>query len=76
MPLNSIQFLCALLCSTGKSTLLRTIGAVALLANAGLRVPAVSATVPFYDSYVLRNFSGDSPLEGKSSFALEMADVG
>lgn len=49
---------------------------MALLANAGLRVPAASASVPFFDAYVLRNFSGDSPLEGKSSFALEMADMG
>ena len=31
--------------------------------------------MPFYDSFMLRNYSGDSPLENLSSFALEMADV-
>ncbi|GAX83118.1 hypothetical protein CEUSTIGMA_g10544.t1 [Chlamydomonas eustigma] len=59
----------------GKSTILRSIAAVAILGNCGLLVPAESATIPFYDAYMLRNFSGDSPLEGLSSFALEMVDV-
>ena len=31
--------------------------------------------VPFYDAFMLRNFSGDSPQEGLSSFALECVDM-
>eukprot|EP00798_Chlamydomonas_sp_ICE-L_P019907 gene19907-26610_t len=60
----------------GKSTLLRSVAAVSLLANCGLMVPAQSATVPAIDALMLRNFSGDSPLEGKSSFAMEMVIAG
>ena len=48
---------------------------VALLGCCGLMVPSAKASVPFYDAFMLRNFSGDSPLEGLSSFALEMVDV-
>ena len=48
---------------------------VALLGCCGLMVPAAEAAVPFYDAFILRNSSGDSPLEGLSSFALEMVDV-
>eukprot|EP00798_Chlamydomonas_sp_ICE-L_P002646 gene2646-5023_t len=78
----------------GKSTLLRSVAtvsllancgfmvpaknnvaAVSLLANCGLMVPAQSATVPGIDALILRNFSGDSPLEGKSSFAMEMDEM-
>lgn len=64
----------ALSCS-GKSTLLRSTCAVALLGGCGLMVPADAARIPFYGAYILRNFSGDSPLEEKSSFAMEMDDV-
>ena len=59
----------------GKSTVLRSVASIALLGCCGLMVPAREACVPFYDSFMLRNFSGDSPLEGLSSFALEMVDV-
>lgn len=59
----------------GKSTLLRSTCAVALLGGCGLMVPADAARIPFYGAYILRNFSGDSPLEEKSSFAMEMDDV-
>ena len=59
----------------GKSTVLRSVASVALLGCCGLMVPAAKAAVPFYDAFMLRNFSGDSPLEGLSSFALEMVDV-
>jgi hypothetical protein len=56
---------------------LRSIAAVALLAACGLAVPCVEPRrVPLYSAVMLRNFSGDSPLEGKSSFALEMKDMG
>jgi DNA mismatch repair ATPase MutS len=59
----------------GKSTVLRSTAAVALLAAAGLHAPARSATIPYIDAFMLRNFSADSPLEGKSSFAVEMTEM-
>jgi hypothetical protein len=59
----------------GKSTVLRAICAVALLGSCGLMAPAQRAVVPFLDFIMLRNFSGDSPLEGRSAFAMEMAEI-
>jgi MutS domain V len=59
----------------GKSTVLRSTAAVALLAAAGLHAPARSASIPYIDAFMLRNFSADSPLEGKSSFAVEMTEM-
>ena len=59
----------------GKSTLLRTLGAVALLGACGLAVPAASAAVPYIDAFMLRNFSADSPVDGRSSFAVEMTEM-
>ena len=55
--------------------MLRSLAAVALVGGAGLLVPASSARLPFSDCVVLRNFGGDSPQDGLSSFALEMKDV-
>ena len=31
--------------------------------------------VPYIDAFMLRNFSVDSPMEGKSSFAVEMEEM-
>ncbi|KFM25783.1 DNA mismatch repair protein MutS [Auxenochlorella protothecoides] len=67
-------------CSTGpnmagKSTLLRSTAAVALLGACGLAVPARAARLPYLDAFMLRNFSADSPLEGRSSFAVEMTEM-
>jgi hypothetical protein len=39
------------------------------------QVPASSARIPFYDVFMIRNFSGDSPLEGLSSFGLECQEM-
>ncbi|KAG5186777.1 hypothetical protein JKP88DRAFT_308923 [Tribonema minus] len=50
---------------SGKSTLMRATMAAALLAAAGLHVPAAAATVPRYDSFFLRTASFDVPAEGK-----------
>ncbi|KAG2429237.1 hypothetical protein HXX76_011006 [Chlamydomonas incerta] len=87
----------------GKSTVLRSVAAAALLSVCGLAVPAgpgpgyppppppppppgeagaaaaarpplrLSAT--WLRALSLRNFSGDSPMEGKSAFAVEMEDT-
>ena len=60
----------------GKSTLLRSICAIALLGACGLAVPAsASSNISYIDAFMLRNFSSDSPLEGRSSFAVEMTEM-
>lgn len=59
----------------GKSTVLRSLCAVALLAACGLLVPAARAKLPYTDAFILRNFAADSPLEGRSSFAVEMIEM-
>lgn len=52
----------------GKSSLLRSICAAALLGICGLLVPAKSALIPHFDSIMLHMKSYDSPADGKSSF--------
>ncbi len=60
----------------GKSTMLRSTCACALLGACGLAIPAEAATqIPYIDAFMLRNFSSDSPLEGRSSFAVEMMEM-
>lgn len=59
----------------GKSTILRSVCAVALLSSCGLYAPVQRAVIPYTDAFMLRNFSADSPLEGKSSFAVEMVEM-
>ena len=54
----------------GKSTIVRGICAVSLLANCGLMVPAREAHVPAYDSIMLRTLSVDSGVEGISRYIL------
>jgi DNA mismatch repair ATPase MutS len=49
--------------------------AAALCGNCGLHVPASRAQVPRFDAFMMRMSSSDSPLEGKSHFAVEMADA-
>ena len=52
----------------GKSSLLQSICAAALLGICGLMVPAESALIPQYDSIMLHMKFYDSPADGKSSF--------
>lgn len=52
----------------GKSSLLRSICAAALLGICGFMVPAESALIPHFDSIMLHMKSYDSPSDGKSSF--------
>ncbi len=59
----------------GKSTVLRCTAAVALLGMVGLLAPAASAHLPYLDAIMLRTFSSDKPLEGSSSFAVEMQEM-
>ncbi|ONK57299.1 uncharacterized protein A4U43_C10F18640 [Asparagus officinalis] len=59
----------------GKSSLLRSICAAALLGICGLMVPAESATIPDFDSIMLHMKAYDSPADGKSSFQIEMSEI-
>ncbi|KAI3697129.1 hypothetical protein L6452_29898 [Arctium lappa] len=59
----------------GKSSLLRSICAAALLGVCGFMVPAESASIPHFDSIMLHVKSYDSPADGKSSFQIEMSEM-
>ncbi|XP_038881785.1 DNA mismatch repair protein MSH1, mitochondrial isoform X3 [Benincasa hispida] len=59
----------------GKSSLLRSICAAALLGICGFMVPAESAVIPHFDSIMLHMKSFDSPADGKSSFQVEMSEM-
>lgn len=59
----------------GKSTVMRGTMTVALLGACGLFAPCDAATVPFIDAFMLRTFSADAPVEGLSSFAIEMTEM-
>ncbi len=54
----------------GKSSMLRSVCAAALLAMCGLMVPAHEASVPQLDAIMLRMMSTDSPADSKSSFQM------
>ncbi|RVW12116.1 DNA mismatch repair protein MSH1, mitochondrial [Vitis vinifera] len=56
----------------GKSSLLRSICAAALLGICGFMVPAESALIPHFDSIMLHMKSYDSPADRKSSFQIEV----
>ena len=59
----------------GKSTIMRSTIAVALLGSCGLFGPARAARVPYIEAFMLRTFSADAPMEGRSSFAVEMVEM-
>ncbi|XP_058724306.1 DNA mismatch repair protein MSH1, mitochondrial [Vicia villosa] len=59
----------------GKSSLLRSICAAALLGICGLMVPAESALIPYFDSIMLHMKAYDSPADHKSSFQVEMSEI-
>jgi DNA mismatch repair ATPase MutS/predicted GIY-YIG superfamily endonuclease len=56
---------------SGKSTLIRSIGAAILLGNAGLMAPCKSATVQEISDLIIVSPAGDRPSEGLSAFAAE-----
>uniref|UniRef100_N1QQS7 DNA mismatch repair protein mutS n=1 Tax=Aegilops tauschii TaxID=37682 RepID=N1QQS7_AEGTA len=59
----------------GKSSMLRSVCAAALLGVCGLMVPAASAVIPHFDSIMLHMKAYDSPADGKSSFQIEMSEI-
>lgn len=67
----------ALLAVAGKSTVLRSLAAAALLGSVGLCTPcAPGSCLPLLDAIMLRTFSGDAPQEGLSAYGVEMREMG
>lgn len=59
----------------GKSTYLRQVALIAILAQAGCYVPAQSAQLPLFDRIFTRIGAGDDLAQGKSTFLVEMEET-
>ena len=61
--------------SSGKSSLMKSIGLCVILAQAGFFVPAKALTLGLYDKLFTRIVSGDNLYKGLSTFAIEMMEL-
>lgn len=59
----------------GKSTYMRQVALISILAQMGSFVPATSAEVPIMDRIFTRIGAGDDLIGGQSTFMVEMADI-
>ncbi|KAF8794799.1 DNA mismatch repair protein Msh3 like protein [Argiope bruennichi] len=59
----------------GKSTYIRQIALIAIMAHIGSYVPAESATIPLFDAIYVRMGSDDALAQGKSTFMIEMSET-
>ncbi|KAI5132847.1 DNA mismatch repair protein MSH2 [Nematocida ausubeli] len=59
----------------GKTTFLKTVGIISILAQIGSYVPAAYANIPIFKKLFIRIGASDNPAKGISTFMAEMMDI-